>query len=488
MHQGRKPWGVAVFRVASLTVLGFLSCTLAAQTVGAYSAAPPASSEGSSAASALSQGPFGGSVPEGKATAGVLPLSFKDAIDRGLRNNLGLLLQSDNTLAARAQRWKELSNLLPNLSAGISETALQTNLQAEGLRFPGFPKIIGPYGFFDARVYLKQPLVDLQALSRERGAAINERAAAYSYQDARNMVVLAVGNAYLVTLAGAARVETAQAQEQTAQALYDKASDQQKAGVVPAIDALRAQVELQSRQQQLISARNDYAKQKLALGRVIGLPPGQELTLTEQAPYQPFTPMGLEQSLQRAYSTRPDYLAATQKVRAAEYFRKATTAEYFPSLGLSADYGDIGITPNNSHGTFSASGTLRIPIFLGGKVHADSLQEDAALHQAQQQLEDLRGRIDYQVRTALLDLSSAADQVEVARSSVNLAEQTLNQAKDRFTAGVTDNLELIQAQEALASANENYISSLYAHNVAKIALVYAMGYAEQGVKQYLQTR
>ena len=198
--------------------------------------------------------------------------------------------------------------------------------------------------------------------------------------------------------------------------------------------------------------------------------------------------MGLEQSLQRAYSTRPDYLAATQKVRAAEYFRKATTAEYFPSLGLSADYGDIGITPNNSHGTFSASGTLRIPIFLGGKVHADSLQEDAALHQAQQQLEDLRGRIDYQVRTALLDLSSAADQVEVARSSVNLAEQTLNQAKDRFTAGVTDNLELIQAQEAMASANENYISSLYAHNVAKIALVYAMGYAEQGVKQYLQTR
>ena len=260
------------------------------------------------------------------------------------------------------------------------------------------------------------------------------------------------------------------------------------AGVVPAIDALRAQVELQSRQQQLISARNDYAKQKLALGRVIGLPPGQELNLTEQAPYEPFTPMGLEQSLQRAYSTRPDYLAATQKVRAAEYFRKATTAEYFPSLGLSADYGDIGVTPNDSHGTFTASGTLRIPIFLGGKVHADSLQEDAALHQAQQQLEDLRGRIDYQVRTALLDLSSAADQVEVARSSVNLAEQTLNQAKDRFTAGVTDNLELIQAQEAVASANENYISSLYSHNVAKIVLVYAMGYAEQGVKQYLQTR
>jgi outer membrane protein TolC len=480
------------FRVAFLAscvlAVGLLTVALAAQTLEDYSAPAAAPSGAQSAASSLTQGPFGGSVPEGKATSEVLPLSFSEAIDRGLRNNLGLLLQSDNSLAARGQRWTELSNLLPNVSAGLTANVLQTNLQAEGLRFPGFPTIIGPYGFFDARVYLKQSLVDIHSFDRERGAAVNEKAAAYSYQDARNMVVLAVGNAYLVSLAGAARVETAQAQDQTAQALYDKASDQLKAGVIPAIDALRAQVELQARHQQLISARNDYAKQKLTLARVIGLPPGQEFKLTEQAPYAPFVPMGIEQSLQRAYATRPDYLAATQKVRAAEYFRKATTAEYFPSLGISADYGDIGINPNNSHGTFTASGTLRIPIFLGGKVHADALQGDAALHQARQQLEDLRGNIDFQVRTALLDLSSAADEVEVARSSVDLAQQTLTQAKDRFSAGVTDNLELIQAQEALASANENYISSLYAHNVAKIALVYSMGYAEQGVKQYLQAR
>ena len=487
LTERKRGSAVALFCSSILAVLAFVS-PLRSQTSGSYAAAPPAPSGAASAASALSQGPFGGSVPEGKASSEVLPLSFIEAINRGLRNNLGLLLQSDNTLTARSQRWQELSNLLPNVSAGISETALQTNLQAEGLRFPGFPKIIGPFGFFDARVYLKQPLVDLQALNRERGAAINQRVAAYSYQDARNMVVLSVGNAYLVTLAGAARVETALAQQQTAQALSDKASDQQKAGVVPAIDALRAQVELQARQQQLISARNEYAKQKLALARVIGLPPGQEFNLTEQAPYEPFTPMGLEQSLQRAYSTRPDYLAAAEKVHSAEYFRKAATAEYFPSLGLNADYGDIGITPNNSHGTFTASGTLRIPIFLGGKVHADALQQDAALQQARQQLEELRGRIDYQVRSALLDLTSAADQVEVARSSVNLAEQALNQSKDRFAAGVTDNLEVIQAQDALASANESYISSLYSHNVAKIALVFSMGYAEQGVKQYLQTR
>lgn len=454
---------------------------------GSYSYSQTTSGQ-SSAASSLNQGPFSGSVPEGKATAETLPLSFADAITRGLRNNLGLLLQSDASLAARGQRWQELSHLLPNLSAAISENVTQTNLEAEGLRFPGFPKIIGPFGFFDARLYLTQSIFDLHALARERGASSNERAARYTYNDARNMVVLAVGNSYLLTLASAARRDTAEAEVQTAQALYNKASAQQSAGVVPAIDALRAQVELQARQQQLISARNDYAKQKLTLARVIGLPPGQEFNLTDQAPYEPFVPMTLEQSLQRAYSTRPDYLAAAEKVQAAEYFRRAATAEHLPSLGIAADYGDIGITPGNSHGTFTFGATLRIPIFAGGRARADALEAEASLRQARQQLENLRGQIDYQVRSALLDLSSAGDRVEVARNSVNLAEQTLTQARDRFAAGVTDNLEVIQAQEALSVANENYISSLYAHNVAKIALVYSMGYAEQGVKQYLQSR
>jgi outer membrane protein TolC len=439
-------------------------------------------------AGASNQSPFMGSVPEGKATSEVLPLSFKEAIDRGLRNNLGLLLESDSALAARGKKWKELSSLLPNLTSGISENVAQTNLEAEGLRFAGFPKIIGPYSFFDARVYMTQSLLDLHALDRERGAADYERAAQYSYKDARDLVVLAVGNAYLVTLAEAARVETSQAEVQTAQALYDKASDQQKAGVSPAIDALRARVELQVRRQQLIAVRNDYAKQMLTLARTIGLPPGQQFTLTDKAPYQPLAAFGVEQSLERAYASRADYQAALQQLRAAEHFRKAATEEYFPTLGFAGDYGDDGITPSDSHGTFEASGTLRIPIFQGGKVHADVLQAEATLRQTRAQVEDLRGRIDFEVRSALLDLASAADQVETARSSVDLAQQTLDQAKDRFAAGVADNLEVVQAQESVAGANESYISSLYVHNVAKVALARAIGFAEEGVKQYLQSR
>src|SRR5437016_5812656 len=221
------------------------------------SATPIPSSVGS-----LNQNPFTGSVAEGKVSPEVLPLSFKDAIDRGLRNNLGLLLQGDGVIAARGQRWKELSDLLPNLSAGVSENVAQQNLAALGLRFPSnspfgkIPQIVGPYGYFDARVYWSQSLFNLKSLDRERGAAANLQAARYSYKDARDLVVLAVGNAYLQAIAGAARVDTVQAQVQTAQAIYGKTADQQKAGVSPAIDKLRAHVELQTRQQEFIGVRN----------------------------------------------------------------------------------------------------------------------------------------------------------------------------------------------------------------------------------------
>ncbi len=448
------------------------------------------SSQSSNPGLAPGQSPFSGSVPEGKATDGVLPLSFKDAVDRGLRNNLGILLQSDSTLTARGEKWKELSELLPHLHGEVTELAEQLDLAALGFRFntPGFPKVIGPIGVFETGAYLTQSLFDYHAIERKRGATYNEKAVQFSLKSAREFVILAVGNAYLVAIAGAARVQTAQADVQTAQSLYDKAADQQKAGVSPAIDTLRAHVELQSRQQLLIAARNDYAKQKLTLGRVIGLPPGQEFSLTTAAPYEPIATATLEDDLQRAYASRPDYLAAAQQMRSAEEFRRAATAEHYPTLDMAGNYGAAGIRPGSSHGVFEVGATLSIPIFAGGKIHADVLEAEATLRQSRQQLENLRGQIDYEVRSARLDLTSAADQVEVARSSVDLAGQTLEQAQDRFAAGVTDNLEVVQAQDSLASAKESYISSLYAHNLAKISLAKAIGFAEEGVKQYLQNQ
>jgi outer membrane protein TolC len=254
----------------------------------------------------------------------------------------------------------------------------------------------------------------------------------------------------------------------------------------PAIDKLRAQVELQSRQQQLIAASNDLAKQKLSLARIIGLPPGQEFVLTESAPYQELTPLPLETYLQHAYASRPDYQAALAQVRAAELSRRSATAGHYPSLDMNANIGDIGVTPAHSNGTWQVQGGITIPIFAGGKTHSDVLEAEAQLRQARSQLGDLGGRIDYEVRTALLDLHAAAEQVEVARSSVDLAEQTLAQSRDRFTAGVADNLEVVQAQESVANAHETYIQSLYGHNLAKIELARAIGDAEEGVKRYLK--
>ncbi len=445
-----------------------------------------------------SQSPFLGSAPEGNATSQVLQIDFKEAVDRGLRNNLGLLLASDQALAARGQRWKELSDLLPNLSANIVENAQTQSLAALGfnklfplLAAPGtsitsLPRTVPAFNYFDARASLGQSLFNFKDFEKERAASQDVKAAQLSYKDARETVVLAVGNAYLQAIAAAARVETAEAQVKSAQALYDKAADQQEAGVSPAIDTLRSRVELQTRQQQLIVARNDLAKLRLTVARIIGLPLGQEFVLTEKAPYQVLTAQPLDVYLQRAYTSRADYQAAQAKVRSAELSRRSAAAGRYPSLDLSANLGDIGVTPSQSNGTWQVTGGLNIPIFAGNKVHGDVLQADAQLKQARSQLADLRGRIDYEVRTAVLDLNAAADQVGVARSSVDLAEQALAQSQDRFTAGVTDNLEVVQAQEALASAHESYIQSLYAHNLAKVELAHSIGDAEQGVRRYLR--
>ena len=445
-----------------------------------------AGAQGGPSLSLTPQSPYQGSVPEKQAADGVLPLTFADAIERGLKNNLGALLKSDATQSARGERWKQLSELLPNVTTATSENVSQENLRARGIKLPGAPSVVGPFGVFDTRAYLSQKVVDLRSWNKERAAAQDLKAAEYSYQDARDLVVLATGNAYLKALASAARVETAEAQVKAAQALYDKAADQQKAGVIPAIDALRAKVELQTRKQQQIAANNDLAKDKLTLARVIGLATGQRFEMAETMPYAPLTGLDLPQSLARAYASRPDYQAALSQVRAAEFARKAAKAGYFPSLIVNADAGDIGVNPGNSHGTFHVTGTLNFPIFQGGKTHGEVLEADAGLRQSQQSLEDLRGRIDYEVRTAFLDMEAAAEQVEVAKSSVDLAEQTLQQSQDRFTAGVTDNLEVVQAQESVAAAHENYISSLYAHNLAKVELARALGMAEKGVKDFLK--
>lgn len=433
--------------------------------------------------------PFAGSVPS-QPVPGLLPLSLQEAIARGLKQNLGLLLSTSDVRSARGQRWEQLSALLPRVTAGPYVAESEINLAELGisLKFPGAPASpsIGPFSYFDARMNVAQSLFDWKLINNARAAKSGLSAAEHTYQDARDLVVLAVGFTYLQAIADQARIETADAQVHTAQALYNQASDQVKAGTSPAIDALRAKVELQTRQQQLIQARNDFAVQKLTVARVVGLAPGQEFELTDKSPYEPFQGISVDEALKRAFATRSDYQAALADVRAAEYLRKAALAGYFPSLSFNADYGTAGSHPSTATQVFDVRGTLSIPIFLGGSVHGDRLQAAARLDQARERLENLRGQIDSEVRTALLRLESSAELVAVARSNIQLAEQTLEQSRDRFRAGVTDTVEVVQSQQAVASAHEQFISSLYNFNYAKIFLARSLGAAEAGFQEFFK--
>jgi outer membrane protein TolC len=418
-----------------------------------------------------------------------MSLSLQDAIDRGLKQNLGALLSSAEIDSARGQRWEQLSALLPHVAAAPYVAASEINLAELGftsLSGVSIPASVGPFSYFDARVSVTQSLFDWKSINATRAATQNLKSAQYTFKDARDLVVLAVGYTYLQAIADEARIETTEAQVKTAQALFDQANDQVSAGTSPDIDGLRAKVELQTRQQQLIQAKNNLAIQKLTVARVIGLAPGQEFELTDKSPYQPFNSLTMEEALKRAYAARSDYLAAMTDVRAAEFSRKAAVAGYLPSLAFNADVGAAGAHPSTATQVFDVRGTLSIPIFQGGSVHGDVLQADARLQQTRERLDNLRAQIDSDIRTALLNLQSSAELVNVARSNIDLAEESLLQSRDRFSAGVTDTVEVVQSQEAVASAHEQYISSLYSYNFAKISMARALGLAEQGVKEYFK--
>jgi outer membrane protein TolC len=434
------------------------------------------------------QDPFAGSIPQAKATAETLELTIEDALQRGLKYNLGLYLADRLTQQSRSSRLRALSDMLPVVNGSFAEEEQKINLKALGFNgtiFPGFPTSIGPFGITDLRATGSWNAIDLHTIDNVRAASQNVKAAQFTYREARDTVVLAVGANYLLTIANESRVEATEAELKTAQALYQLAADQEAAGLAPNIDTLRARVQLQAQQEALIEARNELQKQRIALARVIGLPVGQKFSLLNRVPYHPLPEMELQNAYARALQTRPDYQAALAALRAAQLSREAAWKQRLPSIGFAGEYGVLGTTPDSMSPNWTAAATLKIPIFQGGKVEADVQQTDAVLKQRQAQVDDMRGRIEQDVEDAILDLKAAGQQVEVAKLGLDYAQQALGQSQDRFAAGVTNNVEVIQAQQQLASANDRYISSLYAHNIAKVLLARAIGNAEQAVQQYL---
>lgn len=435
----------------------------------------------------LSQNPYLGGVPSGKLSDVPIALSLEDAVALGLKQNLGGVLATDAVTDARGQRWQALSELLPNVVTdsgfGIHQIALKAQI---GLAIPGVPRIVGPFGYFDSRAYLRQSVFDWSSIEHARSSDAELKSAEFSSKDARELVVLVIASNYLLAIADRSEVESATSQRDTAKALFQQATDQKDAGLASAVDVLRAQVQFESREQKLISAQNDLAKEKLVLARAIGLPLGQQFELTTSVSYQELTPSSLDAAIQSAYQARPDYQSQLNRVRSAELGRKAASAERYPSIGAEADYGLSGVNPGASHGTVDAAATLRIPIFQGGRVHGDVLRADASVTEEKQRLDDLRAKIDQEVRDVYLDLAAEGQEVAVEKSAVALATQNLEQSRDRFSSGVTDNIEVVQAQDALAIATDAYIASLYSFNLAKISLARATGVAESRYAEYLR--
>jgi outer membrane protein TolC len=433
-----------------------------------------------------STGSFLGGVPTGTVTTEPIALSISEAIARALKYNLGVLNAEQSIDRANGARWRELSNLLPNVTGHLSETRQKLNLSAFGFPLPaGFPSVVGPFNLFDARVFVSQSVVDLKELNELRAEVHNTAAAEYSYKSARDLVVLVAGNAYLQALAASARADSARAQQQTADALYRQAGDLRESGIIAGIDVLRAEVQLSTQRQRATAAENDLQKGKLQLARIIGLPIGQPFNLSDELPYLPVPSMTLEDALDRAYKTRPDYQAALQRVQAAEASRRAVVGEGLPSIRVNADFGELGSTPGDARGTFAVVGAVNVPIFQGGRTRGRLLEADADLRARRAEADDLKAGIYYDVRSAFLDLQSTDEQLKVATRTRELAASQLTQARDRFAAGVANNIEVIQAQEVVTVAAEQYIGALYGYNVAKALLARGLGIAESAAQQFL---
>jgi outer membrane protein TolC len=476
MNDDIRFWPIQHRSPRSILVMAVIFCCVI-PAAGQY----PTARAGASEASSLI-----GSVPSGPASNEDLRLTLRDAIARALRYNLATIENGQNAQIARGQRLLALSKLLPQVSAGLSENVAQLSLATFGLQqLQGIPNIVGPFSYTSVDPTASQTILSIESIQRFRAARTAEQAAQLSYQDILDAVTLTVGNAYLRVTEADSRIQAQEAQVQNAKALYDQALDEVQAGTSPRIEATRTEVQLHTEEYNLSIARNNFQVAKLNLGRAIGLPLGQEFELADQLPYSEINPPTVEEALNVAYKSRSDFRSALDSEKSAAQTLSAARGERYPVVAVNGDYGDIGRTLGQSHGDFTFQAGINVPIFTGGRIKGDVTQAEAELQQRKAEAENIRGQVDYDVRAAFLNLNAAKEQVAVAKQNVGLANESLARSKDRFTSGVTDSVEVVQAEQALASANDQYITSLYDHNLAKLSLARALGVARTNYEQYL---
>jgi outer membrane protein TolC len=462
---------------------------------GSVQAQQSSSSTGSSSVDTVSSsiqvtGAYQGSVPDPNAPRGLLALTIADAIQRGLRFNLGSISANSSVIQLRGERLSALSKLLPDIYATVSETGEKLDLQTLGLTTgvlgpTPLPTTISPFHYYSALANVDEE-VSMTSVYNLRQSKASADAAEMSARDARELVVLAVGGTYLNVLAAKANVVSEEAQVKQAEATFKLSDDQYRAGTIAVIDRNRNFVEFHTEQQRLSSLRGDLMKQTMQLARLIGLPVYQQLALSEQLQPQVASALPVDEALKAAIDTRPDLLSARLQLQAAQDALRASKSEYLPSLSVSGNYGLDGVNPNKGASVFQASASIRIPIFEGGRVRADVTQADSAVTQRQAEYADEKGVVELQIREAYVDLQVASDQIATATDNRNVAAETLTQSLDRFGAGVTNSVEVVQSEETVASAERDYVSSLLTLNLARISVARASGQAEQFIPNMLK--
>ena len=428
------------------------------------------------------QGVYAGSATGAPFTGN---LGLRDAVTRALHYNLGAVGIQQALRQSHGQERVARSVLMPNLNGSIRENYFTTDLQAMGIKVPFLPAVVGPINFFDVRATLTQTFFDMTARNNLKAAKEVVHANEQLVRDARDLIVLAVGGSYLQVIAAKARLGSARAQVETAKAVYTQTLQRRQAGLSAQIEVNRALVQQQTQQQRLATLENDLARQKINLARLTGLPANNNYDIADSVGFSAPPPLTVDEALKQALDVRADLKAAEAQVRVAERSRAAARAERLPTLGVSADIGEIGPRFNQAERTYTVAGTVRIPIWQGGRAAGDIEQADANLDQRRAELQDVRGRIESDVRNAFLDLEAASSQLDLTSNNQTVARETLRLAREKFDAGVSDSVEVVQSEEAVASAELDNITALFAHNLAKLSLARAMGNAEQKLLSYL---
>lgn len=427
-------------------------------------------------------------VPTGALQSTPLPLSISDAVTRGIQANLLLIQQQGRQDRADADRTSALASLLPQLNGQLSAIRQKVSLAAFGFTgVPGaeFPTLIGPFNVVDARVDVSGALLDLSATAALSEKSALARAEAHATGYTRQQIMFAIALLYDQALAADSRLSAAKSHAATAETLDKLAQDQKAAGLVAGIDVLRQDVLLESAKQRVVMAANEAQKARLRLARAIGLPLGQEFTLTGTLAYRELPAITIDAAVADAYAQREDLKGAEERVKAADAAVRVATFSRLPTIHFDAAYGKIGNSVSDVLSTYSAAAVMRIPLFDGSAAKAKALKATAEMTARKADSDDERAGVYYEVRSALLDMDAANAAVRIASRGRDLANLQLTQARDRFAAGVASTIELAQAQESVATADDNYIATLFAHVVAKAMLARTLGTPEASIAQYL---